>query len=293
MIKSMTGYGKGHFSDEKLNLDIEIKTVNSRYFDANIRMPYQLNFMEDKIRTLLKKYLNRGRIDVFIRSKKKNLANSNIDVDLNQAKIMYQSMLDISESTGVDPTTIRVGDILRNDDVLTFVAEDLDDDYVTDTVLNQIDKVLQELVSMRKEEGKNLYTDLLSNIELLRDHKTKIQDKSLFIKNEIRNKLEKSIKEAMDSSIIDEDRLATEIIYYADKHDINEELTRLDSHFDQFTSILDSKVPSGKKLDFITQEILRETNTIGSKSSKIDITNLVIEMKTIIEKIKEQVQNVE
>lgn len=294
MIKSMTGFGKSSFQDQEYNLDIEVKTVNSRYLDVNIRMPNQLNFLEDKIKKLIKSKLSRGRVDVFIRSNNKNLAKSNILVDLEAAKEMAESLRMIAEVTKIsEATSITVADILKNDDVLSFEAPEMDEERMVQIIESTLGQALDQVNSMREVEGAELFKDLSCNIDSLIENKASISAYSHNIKQEIREKLYKSIKEILDESIINEDRLANEIVLYADRIDINEELTRLDSHFIQFRDSMKESGPVGKKLDFITQELLRETNTIASKSSKIEILNDIISMKTIIEKIKEQVQNVE
>lgn len=293
MIKSMTGFGKTHFLNEELNFDLEVKTVNSRFLDINIRMPYQLNFLEDKINKLIKQYINRGRVDIFIRSKNKAIGNTAIKVDLDLAKDMGEKLQEIAKQADISKDKISLNDILRNEDVLVFEPEELDDDFLEKIVLGQLEEVLKELVDMRTEEGKNLHKDLSSNLNDLKENLDKVKELAKDIKQEIKDKLYKSINENIDSKLVDEDRLAVEIVYYADKQDINEEITRLYSHIDQFNKHLEADGPIGKKLDFISQEMLRETNTIASKSQKLDLINITIEMKTIIEKIKEQVQNIE
>lgn len=293
MIKSMTGFGKTHFLNEKLNFDLEVKTVNSRFLDINIRMPYQLNFLEDKINKLIKQYINRGRVDIFIRSKNKAIGNTAIKVDLDLAKDMGEKLQEIAKQADISKDKISLNDILRNEDVLVFEPEELDDDFLEKIVLGQLEEVLKELVDMRTEEGKNLHKDLSSNLNDLKENLDKVKELVKDIKQEIKDKIYKSINENIDSKLVDEDRLAVEIVYYADKQDINEEITRLYSHIDQFNKHLEADGPIGKKLDFISQEMLRETNTIASKSQKLDLINITIEMKTIIEKIKEQVQNIE
>lgn len=293
MIKSMTGFGKTHFLNEELNFNLEVKTVNSRFLDINIRMPYQLNFLEDKINKLIKKYISRGRVDIFIRSKNKAIGNTAIKVDLDLAKDMGEKLQEIAKQADISKDKISLNDILRNEDVLVFEPEELDDDFLEKIVLGQLEEVLKELVDMRTEEGKNLHKDLSSNLNDLKENLDKVKELAKDIKQEIKDKLYKSINENIDSKLVDEDRLAVEIVYYADKQDINEEITRLYSHIDQFNKHLEADGPIGKKLDFISQEMLRETNTIASKSQKLDLINITIEMKTIIEKIKEQVQNIE
>ncbi|MFM1538882.1 YicC/YloC family endoribonuclease, partial [Helcococcus bovis] len=284
-----------HFQDENINFNIEIKTVNSRYLDINIKMPNQLNFLEDKIKTIIKSYVNRGRVDVFIKSDSRNIGKSNIVVDLDSAKKMYDSLRLISDylSLSNEKSEPNLSEILKNEDILTYESQDLDEEYLLNIVKDTIEIALSDVLRMRTFEGENLYKDLNSNIEKLNVYVDEVNRNISGIKEELRVKIYKNISEILEKNIIDEDRLANEIVYYADKVDINEEITRLHSHIAHFKKMLESSDTVGKKLDFITQELLRETNTIASKSSKIEIINLVIEMKTIIEKIKEQVQNIE
>lgn len=295
MIKSMTGYGKSSYLDEKIDIDIEIKTVNSRFLDINIKMPYQLNFMEDKIKKLIKEYVKRGRVDVFIKSKSNNLGNTNIVVDENQAKKMYEALNLLTDMFDIkgEYNSIRISDLLKNEEIIKFEAQPFDEEYISKVILDTLNDVLIKLSDMRIKEGKNLREDLLSNLEKLISYRDEISKYEKNIKVEIRDRLYENINEILEDFDINEDRLANEIVFYADRQDINEELQRLESHFKQFKSNLDSDESVGKKLDFITQEMLRETNTIGSKTSKIEVTNHIIEMKTTIEKIKEQVQNIE
>lgn len=293
MIKSMTGYGKINFVDENLNLDIEIKTINSRYLDLNIKMPNQFNYLENKIQKLIKKYIKRGRVDVYIRSKKQYIGKAEIIVDLDLAKKMYESLLSLAEYTGIEKNKIEMSNILKNDDILTFESEKLDENYIENILLTEVERATISLFEMREREGQSLYNDLMKNLDIIEKSKDNIKVYSKNIKEEIREKLISNIESILSKKIIDEDRLANEIVFYADRMDVNEEIIRLESHISQFRKILDLENSSGKKLDFITQEMLRETNTIGSKSSKIEILNNIIEMKTNIEKIKEQVQNIE
>ncbi|MFM1535390.1 YicC/YloC family endoribonuclease [Helcococcus ovis] len=295
MIKSMTGFGKSHFQDENVNFNIEIKTINSRYLDINIKMPNKLNFFEDKIKNIVKSYINRGRVDVYIKSDSRNIGKSNIVVDLDSAKKMYDSLRLISNHLSLSDKNSEpnLSEILKNEDILTYESQDLDEEYLYNIVKNTMEIALSDVVKMRVFEGENLYKDLNSNIGKLNAYVDEVNNNISGIKEELREKIYKNISEILEKNIIDEDRLANEIVYYADKVDINEEITRLYSHILHFKRVLESSESIGKKLDFITQELLRETNTIASKSSKIEIINLVIEMKTIIEKIKEQVQNIE
>ncbi len=293
MIRSMTGYGREAFEDENLSLDIEVKSINSRYLDISIRMPNQFNFLEDKIRKLIKEKLSRGRVDVFIRTSKRNITKSNINVDLDAALDMKEKLESIIKHTKID-SRISLNDILRNEDVLSYEAEDLDQEYISNIILSTLATAIDDLKEMRLAEGVNLKNELLSLIGGIEDNLLNIKNLTKDFTSEYKKKLEESIGKLLDDkSVIDEDRLANEIVFYADRADIQEEISRMASHIDQFRKALDGKDAIGKKLDFITQEMLRETNTIGSKSSKEELTIIVIEQKTLIEKIKEQVQNIE
>lgn len=296
MIKSMTGYGKTSYQDEKFTFDIEIKTVNSRFLDINNRMPNQLNFLEEKMNKIIQKYITRGRVDIFIRTSNKKFGKSKIVVDLDAVENMSESLHIIAQKANIigEKAIPSLSDILSNEDVLRYETDEIDEEHLFEIIKTSLVEALELVTKMRIDEGKNLYNDLKSNIDRLSTYKNDIEKHSENIKSEIRDKLYNNIKEVLDSKIINEDRIANEIVLYADRVDINEELTRLDSHFIQFISTLDSeKTAVGKKLDFICQELLRETNTIASKSAKIEVLNITIEMKTLIEKIKEQVQNVE
>lgn len=293
MIKSMTGFGKSHYMDENLDLDLEIKSVNSRYLDISIKMPNQLNFLEDKLKKTIKSFIERGRVDLFIRSQRKGIGKSNIIVDLDLAKEMKTKLDSLCKAADIS-SPISLRDILINDDILVFQSGDYDESYLEKALIDTVNKALEKLDIMRIEEGRELYKDLDENITRLENLSDKIGKYAENISKDARDRLYININKLIDKNIaLDEERLANEVAYFADKADINEELIRLKSHFVQFRQSMAFNNAIGKKLDFITQEMLRETNTIGSKSSKLEITELVIEMKTIIEKIKEQVQNIE
>lgn len=293
MIRSMTGYGREAYEDDGLSLDIEVKSINSRYLDISIRMPNQFNFLEDKIRKLIKEKISRGRVDVFIRTTKRNITKSNINVDLDAALDMKEKLESIIKHTGIH-SRVSLNDILRNEDVLSYEAEDLDQEYIANIILSSLSSAIDDLKEMKSVEGQNLKKELSSLINGIEDNLSRIKELSKDFTSEYKEKLEESIARLVDDkSVIDEDRLATEIVFYADRADIQEEIARMASHIDQFRKALNASSPIGKKLDFITQEMLRETNTIGSKASKEEITIIVIEQKTLIEKVKEQVQNIE
>lgn len=295
MIKSMTGYAKSNYIDENFNFDIEIKTINSRYLDFNIKMPYDLNFLEDSIKKLTKKYISRGRVDIYIRNLKKRFCEGKIIVDEEKAKEKFNALSNLRNLLNKNNIIekIKMEDILSNDEILIYEYEDLNEDIVKTKILENLENTLQKVVETRKFEGENLYKDLEFNLNEIKIKLDSIKLNSENINEEIRIYLNDKISSLIDESVIDNDRLANEIVYYAERQDINEEITRLDSHIIHFKKDLDNDSMIGKKLDFIAQEMLREANTIGSKTSKINIIDLIIDIKTLIEKIKEQVQNVE
>lgn len=295
MIKSMTGYAKSNYIDENFNFDIEIKTINSRYLDFNIKMPYDLNFLEDSIKKLTKKYISRGRVDIYIRNLNKRFCEGKIIIDEEKAKEKFNALSNLRNLLNKNNIIekIKMEDILSNDEILIYEYEDLNEDIVKEKILENLENTLQKVVETRKFEGVNLYKDLEFNLNEIKAKLDSIKLNSENINEEIRLYLKDKISTLIDESIIDNDRLANEIVYYAERQDINEEITRLDSHIIHFKKELDNDSMIGKKLDFIAQEMLREANTIGSKTSKINIIDLIIDIKTLIEKIKEQVQNVE
>lgn len=292
MLKSMTGYGRSNFTDKNFNLDIELKSVNSRYLDINIKIPNQMNFLEEKILKFLRGKLSRGRIDLFIRSKSKNLGVTKIIVDEDAVIKTHKALCQIAEITNIEKN-FSIEDLFINTDIISFESEELDEKFLEEVLLKHINIALESLINMRTLEGKNIYKDIIEKINLLEKCREDIIPFTLDIKENLYNKLYLNASEFLEDSRIDQDRLANEIVFYLDRADINEELSRLKSHFEQFKINLMSDNAVGKKLDFISQEILREINTISSKSNNIEIRNIIIEMKTIIEKIKEQVQNVE
>lgn len=292
MLNSMTGYGRQNYVDENFNIDLEIKTVNSRYLDISIRMPSMLNFLEDKLRKTIKEKIARGRIELSIRMQAKGKAKGFIEADLELAQQTKNVLLDIANHIDIE-ANISLQDILKNEDVFIFNHAEVDQEALQAILLPLLDEVLEQVNLMRKKEGQALANILEDYIGVMEE---KLEQLSLLSKDlalEMKDKLTQSISKLLNQVPINEDRLANEIVFYADRADIQEELIRLKSHNQQFLDSMANKKPVGKTLDFISQEMLREANTIGSKSNKEEITKLVIEMKTTIEKIKEQVQNIQ
>ncbi len=293
MIKSMTGYGKSEIENELVDFDVEIRTVNSRYFDLQIRMPSQFNFLEDKIRKEINSKLKRGRVDVYIKSSRRKSLSSNVSIEKDLALDMKNKLEDLIEYIDLD-YRLSLRDILINEDIINFESNNEVDEEVSKMLLSAIGEASEKVDKMRQVEGQSLAKDLEFNLAKLEEIILEVEKRSEEVVYIYKERLEKNIANILtDTVAIDQDRLANEIAFYADKSDINEEIIRLKSHIEQFRKNIESNAPVGKKLDFIVQEMLREFNTIGSKANDLSIIDHIIEGKSLIEKLKEQVQNVE
>lgn len=293
MIKSMTGYGKSEIENELVDFDVEIRTVNSRYFDLQIRMPSQFNFLEDKIRKEINSKLKRGRVDVYIKSSRRKSLSSNVSIEKDLALDMKNKLEDLIEYIDLD-YRLSLRDILINEDIINFESNNEVDEEVSKMLLSAIGEASEKVDKMREVEGQSLAKDLEFNLAKLEEIILEVEKRSEEVVYIYKERLEKNIANILtDTVAIDQDRLANEIAFYADKSDINEEIIRLKSHIEQFRKNIESNAPVGKKLDFIVQEMLREFNTIGSKANDLSIIDHIIEGKSLIEKLKEQVQNVE
>ena len=291
MIKSMTGYGKANLSKEQREYQIEIKSVNHRYLDISVKMSRQLSYLEETIKKEIMSKVKRGKIDVFVTFENNSLEGKEIKINEELAKAYVKELKKLAEEENL-LADIQVNDIAKYPDVLK-IQNNQEDEKIKLEVLEVVGKATENLVQMRKTEGSKLAEDLNQRLDNL---KVKIEDISKLSTGLIEEyvvKLEERIKEILKNQEIDQTRLAQEVVIYADKCSIEEEVTRLRSHIAQFKTLLDSDEAIGKKLDFIIQEMNRETNTIGSKANNLNITNNVIDMKTEIENIREQVQNIE
>ena len=291
MIKSMTGYGKANLSKEQREYQIEIKSVNHRYLDISVKMPRQLSYLEETIKKEIMSKVKRGKIDVFVTFENNSLEGKEIKINEELAKAYVKELKKLAEEENL-LADIQVNDIAKYPDVLK-IQNNQEDEKIKLEVLEVVGKATENLVQMRKTEGSKLAEDLNQRLDNL---KVKIEDISKLSTGLIEEyvvKLEERIKEILKNQEIDQTRLAQEVVIYADKCSVEEEVTRLNSHISQFNNLLNSDEAIGKKLDFIIQEMNRETNTIGSKANNLEITNDVIEIKTQIENIREQVQNIE
>lgn len=293
MIRSMTSFGRSSSEEgQKRVFTVEMKSVNSRYLDVNIRMPKTLISLEEEIRKMISNSLNRGKVDVFINLKNYNDGSGIPKVDINLAQGYLECLKEIEEKLGVK-NDISVMQIARFPEVITVVEEEDKIEAVWQELKPLINDSLNMMIGMREVEGNKLKEDILSKITVIEELVSKVEEFADTIPKTFKIKLEERIKELLGNVDIDENRVAMEVCMLADKATVDEEIIRLRSHINQVRETLTLKEPVGRKLDFIVQEMNRETNTIGSKSSDIQMTNIVIDIKNILEKIREQVQNIE
>ncbi|MBR4288315.1 MAG: YicC family protein [Clostridia bacterium] len=292
MLKSMTGYGR--FSDSVNGFDItfEIRSVNNRYLDTNIRLPRIYGYLEEKVKKVIQKSCARGKVDAFLTVERPAGDQTEIALDEALAAQYVAALCKIAENHGLRDD-ISVSSVARFSDIFSKKVKEDDADTVWNAVEPVVTKAVEEFILMRQREGESLYQDLSGRLDRMESILNEIKKYSAEALGIYREKLEAKLKEFLEDRQIDEGRLLTEVGIIADKIDTGEEITRLGSHIEQFRNLLKQDTPSGRTLDFLTQELNREVNTIGSKCSMIEITQLVIDAKNEIERIREQIQNIE
>ena len=290
-MKSMTGFGRASLESNGKNYIIEIKTVNNKYSDITVKSPKRLSFIEDKIRKQIANKITRGKVEVSVSFFDFSNKSKNVVLNKEIAKEYIKQLREIADENNLSEN-ISVVEIAKLPDILNSMDSD-NDEEITNETLQCLNMALDSLIDMRKAEGENIKQDLLIRIERVKNLVDKIAENSKGIVEEYVSKLEKRVKEILKTDVVDENRIAQEAVIYADKTSIEEELTRLNSHIVQFKELVNSDGPVGKKLDFMIQEMNRETNTIGSKAGSGEITKAVIDLKVELEDIREQVQNIE
>ena len=291
MVKSMTGYGKGSLSINSREYQVEVKTVNHKYIDINIKMPRIISYLEEDIRKLVASKIKRGKVDIFISFDNYSKDGNDIRINTELAKIYIDNLKKLAEEENIS-ANIEVTEITRFPDVLT-IKSNLDEDKIKEELLQTAEDAIEQLISMRQAEGTRISRDILAKIAEIEGKKQQIFELSTGLIEEYVVKLEARIKELLKTEELDKTRLMQEVVIYADKCSVEEEITRLTSHIEQLRNLINTEEPSGKKMDFIIQEMNRETNTIGSKSNNLEITNRVVDIKTILEDVREQIQNIE
>lgn len=292
MIKSMTGFGRGIFQDSTKELLVEIKSVNHRYCDVSIKMPRQIFFLEEKVREAVAKNISRGKVDIFVSYKDYGDPLNTVLLDEMIAKGYIDAVNALRDKYSLKDD-ISVSLIAQFPDVVKLEKCEQDEAKLWEMLSLALQEAISGLVVMRAKEGVGLYDDLVEKIKYMEQLLKDIESFGFNIVKEYKIKLEARIKELLEKQNVDEDRIAMEAAIFADRSCIDEELVRLKSHIQQFNEVLDVSQPVGRKLDFIVQEMNREINTIGSKANNIHISKLVIELKSELEKIREQVQNIE
>lgn len=292
MIKSMTGFGRGEASGELRKFTVEIKAVNHRYLDMSVKMPKKFNFFEASIRNLMKEYAQRGKVDMYISYEDLVERTVNIQYHREVAASYMNYLKEISQDFEVE-NDIKATTLSRFPEVLTMEEQEFDEEGIWKDLEAAIRIAAEAFVESRCREGENLKKDLLEKLDTMLSHVAYIEEKSPKIIEEYKEKLKEKVQDLLEDNRVDENRLVMEVTLFADKVCVDEELVRLKSHIQMVKNTLIEGGSIGRKLDFIVQEMNREANTILSKSTDLEISNVGIELKTEIEKVREQIQNIE
>ena len=292
MIRSMTGFGRCEYQQDSRKFTAELKSVNHRYLDVNIRMPKKLNFFDGAIRTLLKNYASRGKIDIFIMYEDVSEAQGSLKYNAALAGEYVKYLRQMAEEFGLDDH-LSLTTLARCPDVLTMEEQSVDEEELWKGLRIVLEGAFAQFVSARTTEGENLKKDILAKLSGMEVVIAEIEEHSPEIAVQYRAKLEEKVRELLGDVQLEESRIAAEVILFADKICADEEVVRLKSHISHMRDTLEESEGIGRKLDFIAQEMNREANTILSKANDQEISNLAISLKTEIEKIREQIQNIE
>lgn len=292
MIKSMTGFGRSTYENAGREYIVEIKSVNNRFSDISIKMPRNLSYLEEKIRKQILKNVSRGKVEVSIQLNNNSDLGKKINLNTDIAKKYIEELKKLSKETSIIDN-INIMDVAKFPDVLNIRIDEEAEEIIEKELFTALDSAIISFIDMRQKEGNKIKVDLENRIEVIKQKIEQISSISSGLVEEYIVKLETRIKELLKTDVVDEARLAQEVVIYSDKCSVEEEITRLKSHISQFLNLLNENIAIGKKLDFLIQEMNRETNTIGSKANNLEITNYVVDIKTELENIREQIQNIE
>ncbi len=291
-VTSMTGFGRAKESFGELDVTVEIKSVNHRFFEFSSRVPRAFNFLDEKLKTLCQQSISRGKIEVSVTVD--NHAEDSLELEINKAYAdAYIKALNRLSKEYHLKNDIKLSSLAQNSDIFVVKKAETDEEFVTDCVLKTAKTAVDNFVAMRASEGERLKADVCSRADYILSRVEFIEKRSPETVNEYRVRLEQKIKDLLGDVTVDEQRLLTETAIFADKIAVAEETVRLRSHINEFKSLFEAGGAIGRKLDFIVQEMNRETNTIGSKAQDVEITKTVVDIKSEIEKIREQIQNIE
>ncbi|WP_312469244.1 YicC/YloC family endoribonuclease [Neobacillus sp.] len=291
MVISMTGFGRGKTESDSFSVNVEVKTVNHRFCEINIRMPRQLLKIEDKMKKKLNQHIRRGRAEVYVSVEGEGVVTRKVHVDWKLVEEYYQFIKQAREKFGIEGT-ITLQDLLNRTDLLHIEESEAGNEELENLVLTATEEAVVLLKQMRMAEGEEIKKDLHAILSQLEANLFELQRFAPFVVQSFKDRLTKRMQEFVNGKI-DDTRILTEVAVFADKADINEEITRLKSHIQQFMHTINDHEPIGRKLDFLVQEMNREANTIGSKANDSNIAKKVVEIKSLLEKLKEQVQNIE
>ena len=292
MVRSMTGYGKGIAENSDARVTIEMKSVNHRYLDLNIKLPKKLNFLESTIRNKISESVFRGKVDVYITLNEHSDACYQVSINDAIAQKYYDSISAMADKLGID-NDMKASSISRLPDVIELEEMEADEDSLKTLVLEALDACVAQFVDSRIAEGNRLESDLIAKMDEMLVLVDRLEARSPQIIEEYRTRLKTKVSELLEDTHIDEARVAQEVVIYSDKICIDEEMVRLKSHVSETRGVFDLDKEVGRKLDFLAQELNREANTILSKSTDVEIADIGITLKTLIEKVREQIQNIE
>ncbi len=292
MVRSMTGYGRGQGEGAGLSFTVELKSVNSRYLEFSCRLPRGYLFLEDKLKSYTAERVSRGKVEMYVTVE--SGTDDEITVELNETYAdAYIKALNLLAEKYSIPSNVSAASFIGNSEMFKVVKTEVDEEAVTEAALSACKNAIDNFIAMREVEGNKLREDVLSRVAVILEKVSFVEEKSPETVEAYRVKLENKIKELLNGAAYDEARVITETAIYADKVAVAEETVRLRSHIAQLTDMLEKGGAVGRKLDFIVQEMNRETNTIGSKAQNIEIAQTVVDIKSEIEKIREQIQNIE
>lgn len=291
-VKSMTGFGRAKQEINGLDITVEIKSVNHRYFEFSSRTPRGYAFLDEKLKSACQQKISRGKVEASVLIE--DMSGKALELELNEAYAdAYIKALNVLSKKYKLKNDLKVSSLVGNNELFTLRKRNVDDEVVTEAVLTVLEEAISNFIEMRRAEGERLKNDVCSRADFILDRVTVVEQTSEGSVKEYREKLEQKIKDLIGDINVDEQRLLTETAIFADKIAVAEETVRLRSHISELKSLLESDAAVGRKLDFIVQEMNRETNTIGSKTQNIEIAHIVVDIKSEIEKIREQIQNIE
>ena len=292
MVKSMTGFGRFELADETKKITVEMKSVNHRYLDMNLKMPKKLSFFEASVRNLLKEYIQRGKVDVFITYEDYTENNFSLTYNKEMAALYMKYLNEMSEDFGIE-NDVRISTLSRYPEVLSLEEQEIDEQELLTELETAVRGACEKFVETRIKEGENLKSDLINKLDGMLENVRYIEERAPEIINEYKNKIYEKVSEFLADSKIDEARILAEVTLFSDKVCVDEEIVRLKSHIEHTKQTLNDGGNVGRKLDFIAQEMNREANTILSKANDLSTSEHAIDLKTNIEKVREQIQNLE